>query len=146
MDPVPHPTETPQFLDVQVHQLAREGPLVPPDGGRGRPGAAREPEAPLDLHHGRQRQPEIPRDPERAPAPLPAPGDLAAAGAGERSGGAVRPTGAICQAGDPFLLVPPPPPPHAGGAEIERCRQVAEPFAGFQAPDHPESPHGGKPR
>jgi hypothetical protein len=52
----------------------------------------------------------------------------------------------IRQAPDAVLLIPPPPPPHAGRAEIDRGRDVAEPLTGLQPPDHPESPHGGKAR
>jgi hypothetical protein len=42
-----------------------------------------------------------------------------------------RPTGPIVEARTPFLLVPPPPPAHAGGAEIEGDRDVAEPRTGL---------------
>jgi hypothetical protein len=53
---VAHPAEAAQLLDVQVDQLAREGAFIPADRWGRRAGPAREAEAPLDVHHSRQRQ------------------------------------------------------------------------------------------
>ena len=80
---VPRSAEAAQLLDVPVDQLARDGALVPAHRRSRGTRATGQPEATLHVHDGRERQPKIPRDPERAPAPLPPPGDLAALDAGK---------------------------------------------------------------
>ena len=69
VNPVAHAAEAAQLLDIQVDQLAREGPFVTVHRRGRRAGPAREPEAPLHVHHGGQGQPEIPGDPQRTPSP-----------------------------------------------------------------------------
>jgi len=61
---VAHPPEAAQLLDIQVHQLAGRGPLIPLDGGRRGARDPRQAEAPLHVDHGRQRQLQVPGDPQ----------------------------------------------------------------------------------
>src|SRR5258708_4087228 len=120
MNAMADPLEAPEFLDVQMHQLAGHRPLIALHGGRGRPRDPRQPQAALHVDDRGQRQLEIPRNPQRAPAPLPPPRDLAPPMAGQRARGAMRPARAIRELRLALRLVPPPPPPSAGSRRHPR--------------------------
>src|SRR5258708_15498829 len=104
MNAMADPLEAPEFLDVQMHQLPGHRPLIALHRGRGRPRDPRQPQAALHVDDRGQRQLEIPRNPQRAPAPLPPPLDLAPPMAGARPPGALPPAPTVRPA-------PPPPPP-----------------------------------
>src|SRR5260370_11050792 len=110
MNAMADPLEAPEFLDVQMHQLPGHRPLIALHRGRGRPRDPRQPQAALHVDDRGQRQLEIPRNPQRAPAPLPPPLDLAPPLAGQRAPGAMRPALTIGQPRPPPPLVTPPPP------------------------------------
>src|SRR5260370_4925302 len=112
MNAMADPLEAPEFLDVQMHRLPGHRPFRALRRGRGRPRDPRQPQAALHVDDRGQRQLEIPRNPQRAPAPLAPPPDLAPPMAGQRARGAMRPARAI---GEPPLALPlvaAPPPVH----------------------------------
>src|SRR5258708_20623205 len=108
MNAMADPLEAPEFLDVQMHQLAGHRPLIALHGGRGRPRDPRQPQAALHVDDRGQRQLEIPRNPQRAPAPLPPPRDLAPPMAAQRARAARPPAHRDREL--PLPLPPPPPP------------------------------------
>jgi hypothetical protein len=59
---VAHSTEAAQLLDIQVHELAGDGPLIPLDRGRCWPRDPRQTQAPLDVDHRRHRQLQVSRN------------------------------------------------------------------------------------
>src|SRR5260370_5764356 len=120
MNAMADPLEAPEFLDVQMHQLAGHRPLIALHRGRGRPRDPRQPQAALHVDDRGQRQLEIPRNPQRAPAPLPPPLDLAPPMAGHPTRGAMRPARAIGQPPLSLRLLPPPPPASWRRAELDR--------------------------
>src|SRR5260370_35564576 len=111
MNAMADPLEAPEFLDVQMHQLPGHRPLIALHRGRGRPRDPRQPQAALHVDDRGQRQLEIPRNPQRAPAPLPPPLDLAPPMAGQRPRGAMRPAPADARPPPRLPLGTPPAPP-----------------------------------
>jgi hypothetical protein len=91
-----------QLLDVEVHQFPRPRPLVAHHGDRRREGAQPgQPEPPLGDHHRRDREAQVGRDPQRAPALGAELGNPPPQRPGEAPRRAVRPAGAIGEARSP---------------------------------------------
>jgi hypothetical protein len=125
-DAMPDPTDSTQFLDVQMHQRAGPLPLVAADGLGGLEGAqAIRPVALEYASDGRPTEPQGAGDLGAGPALPPQPHHP-----GDELGGrggrlALRPTRAVLQARRPFGAVPAHPFADGSFADAERLRDIA---------------------